>query len=183
MTRQRLTATLVGVVVVAALLTGCGGGDEANEATAHLTKAQYEQRAKAICAQAHAQIGEGLAALPRKIARGDAIGRAEAREALTEVILPRVRSQYEAMRRLPPPRGDEDFLDLMLSTLSRSLETGEESLARFFHIKASAYTEFGEATVMTGEYGVRGCGSFGHSAQEVVGDYLRPIPGPSAPLG
>jgi hypothetical protein len=171
MARKRLVATLLGGAVLVALLTGCGGGEEENEPPAHLTEAQYKKRTKAICTEHRAQITNELGALSRKFQRDEPVGKVEARKALTDVILPGVRTQYEEMRRLPPPRGDEDFLDLMLSTFSRSLENGEESLARFFYVKPSSYTEFGEGTVMAWEYGSIECGSFGRSLEAVVRNY------------
>jgi hypothetical protein len=168
--RGRSTVVLA---CVALLAVGCGDGegDDGSPTAESLTEAQYVKRASAICAQHRAQIADGLAPISTKLRQGDALGKAEVSEAMEEVILPGFRSEYEELRRLPPPRGDEDFLDLMLSKFSKSLENGEEDLARFFRVKLSAYSEFAEGTLMTGEYGIEGCGSLRRSPRAVVRAY------------
>ncbi|HWM62394.1 MAG TPA: hypothetical protein VNP96_00210 [Solirubrobacterales bacterium] len=173
MGRRRLTATLVGVAALAALLTGCGGDDAGGESTTTdaLTKAQYVERATALCARHRDRIAGELRAVSEKLGQDGSLGRAEVEKAMEDVILPGIRSEYEELRKLQPPRGDEDFLDLMLSKFSRSLENGEEDLARLFRIKLSAYSEFAEGTLMTNEYGIKGCGSLRRSPQAVVRAY------------
>lgn len=174
MARRRLTAIVTGVAL-AALAAGCGGGEE-SPATAGadgggLSKAQYVRRASAICAKHRAQISDRLAALSEKIREGNALGGAEVEEAMEDAVLPGLRSEYEELRKLLPPRGDEDFLDLMLARLSASLENGEQDVERFFHLTASGYSQFGEGTLMTEEYGLDGCGSQARSAKAVVRAY------------
>jgi len=173
MGRRRLTAMLIGIAALAYLLTGCGGDDAGGETTTTdaLTKAQYVKRATAICASHRDLIAGELQAVSEKLDQDDSLSKSEVEKAMEDVILPGIRSEYEELRKLSPPRGDEDFLDLMLSKFSRSLENGEEDLARFFRIKLSAYSEFAEGTLMTNEYGIEGCGSLRRSPRAVVRAY------------
>jgi hypothetical protein len=173
MARKRLAAMLAGAVALAALSTGCGDGDGGEEGATweSLTKAQYVREATALCASQRGRISRELAPVSEKLGRGDAIGRAEVKEAMEDVILPGFRSEYEELRELRPPRGDEDFLDLMISKFSASLANGEEDLVRFFRLKLSGYSEFAEGTLMTKEYGVEGCGSLRRSPRAVVRAY------------
>lgn len=165
---------LIGSAALASLWTGCGGDDAGGETatTDALTKAQYVKKATAICARHRDRIAGQLRAVSEKLGEDGSLGRAEVEEAMEEVILPGFRSEFEDLRELPAPRGDdEDFLLLMLFKLAASLENGEEDLARFFRIKLSAYSEFAEGTLMTNEYGIEGCGSLRRSPRAVVRAY------------
>jgi hypothetical protein len=176
MSRRFLAA---GIVALALTAIGCGGredGDEAasqaaGEVVAGLTPAQYVKRATALCATQRQQISDELDAFERMAGRSEETVEEIATEAMEEVILSGFRSQYEGLRKLPPPSGEEDFLDLMLSKFSRSLENGEEDLARFFRVKGSGYSEFAEGTLMTEEFGIKGCGSPGRSPQAVYATF------------
>lgn len=162
---KRIVLLLVAVVALAVLSAGCGGGDGDETAAAaadggSLTKSQYVQRATALCQAERRRISAELDAFDGSPA-----------EAMEEVILSGFRTQYEGLRKLTPPSGEEDFLDLMLSKLSISLEDGEEDLARFFRIKASAYSEFAEGSLMTEEFGIKGCGSLATSPRAVYASF------------
>jgi len=159
--------------MVAALAIGCGGAGEGSSTAAtaleqkRLTKAEYVKEATALCVREKAQIIAKLEPLLSKFEKGE--GTPElASQAMEEVILPGFRVQYEDLRALVPPWKDADFLDLMLLKFSRSIEDGEEDLAKFFHIKPSTYSEFVEGTLMTREFGVKGCGSLRRSPEAVL---------------
>jgi hypothetical protein len=160
--RPRSLATLAAALIAVPLVAGCGDAGEgassaSGDAEGLSPQARYVRRATEICRAERKAIAAELA--------GRQGGRTA--EALREVVLPGFRRQYEGLRKLWPPRGDEDFLDLMLSKFSRSLENGEEELAGFFRVKLSGYSEFAEGTLMTEEYGIRGCGSQGRSPEAV----------------
>ena len=169
---RQFVAMLLGVATAAALATGCGGGGSDGEAdpadsVAGSAPAEYAKRATALCLDRRRQITADLDAFAERPDRNRGLAEAEVRKAVEDVILPGFRSQFEALRRLPPPRGDEDFLALMLFKFAVSLENGEERLARLFRVKLSSYSEFAEGTLMTEEYGVEGCGSLARSPEGV----------------
>jgi hypothetical protein len=58
---NRLIIAGIGVLAVALLATGCGGGGSA-EATAQVSKAQFFKQARAICAKAQKKLQAQLAA-------------------------------------------------------------------------------------------------------------------------
>ena len=149
-------------LVASTALSSCGGdgGDAPTsplEGEKKSASDRYAERATTICRKERRAI---IARLTNSSGMPPA-------EAMEEVVLPGFRRQYEGLRKLWPPRGDEDFLDLMLSKFSRSLENGEEDLTRLFRVKLSSYSEFAEGTLMTDEYGIEGCGSLGRSPQAV----------------
>lgn len=159
---RRLSTSLAVGLIAATSLGGCGGSEgDATPAQGWgevgLSEAQYVKRATAVC-RAHRR------EIAAELAEADPIGAARAVE---EIVLPGFRRQYEGLRRLWPPRGEEDFVDLMLSKFSRSIEDGEEEPTRFFRVKPSGYSEFGEGTLMTEELGIGGCGSQGRSPEDV----------------
>lgn len=168
---KRIALLLVAVLALAVLAAGCGDGDGDETAAAAAdggspTKAQYVKRATALCRAERLRIAGELEDFAAE-GGGDEV----ATRAMEEVILPGFRSQYEGLRKLTPPSGEEDFLDLMLSKLSRSLEDGEEDLTRFFRVKPSAYSEFAEGSLMTEEFGIKDCGSLATSPRAVYASF------------
>lgn len=167
--RGRLAAALVGAAALALMLGGCGSGEE-GETTAvpkRPTEVEYAKEAQRLCVQRRQRLSGELVALAKENGQTGPASKAEVGEAFEQVILPGFRSQFEALRRLTPPRGDEDFLALMLFKFATSLENGEERLARLFRVKLSGYSEFAEGTLMTHEYGIEGCGSLGRSPRAI----------------
>ena len=171
------------VAATAAALPGCGGDDGSSTAaeTVPATKAGFVKAASAVCTGEQQLIAEELKPFFAKIEAGEATPALE-RQAMEEVVLPGFRAQYEGLRRLTPPQEDADFVDWLLLKFSRSLENGEEDLAKFFHVKPSAYSEFAEGTLMTKEYGIKGCGSLRRSPPAVLEDFEAQQPG-STPAG
>jgi hypothetical protein len=168
-------AALAGAAIAAALVMGCGGGEVATSSTtAHekkrLTKAEYVREATALCLKERQWISTQLEPLLVRFDEGDASPKL-ARQTVETVVLPGYRVQYEGLRALVPPWEDADFLDLMLLKLSRSIEDGENHLAKFFRIKPSDYSEFAEGSLMTREYGIKGCGSLRRSPEAVLEDF------------
>jgi hypothetical protein len=173
MNTRRLT-WLAGFVAVALSLAGCGGDDEAPAGERKLTKAEYAREANALCQVDRERVRDEVESFMKGRDSAGRTSEEAAKKAIGEVVLDGFRSQYEGLRRLFPPRGDEDFLDLMLSTFSRSLEEGEEDVWKLFREEPSGYTEFGEGTVMAMEYGIRWCGSLNLSARGLVTDLKSP---------
>lgn len=161
---------------IALQLAGCGmDGDEGGSASEaagvkleSLTKPRYVQRATELCSDARERMSAGLESLPAGGA--GRVSADDAREAMEEVILPAFRLEYEGLRQLAPPRGDEAFLDLMLMKFSRSLQIAEDDLSRLFRVKGSGYSEFAEGSLMTREYGIEGCGSLARSPRAIIDD-------------
>jgi hypothetical protein len=165
----RLAAALIGAAALVLMLGGCGGAEEGDGTTAlkRPTEAGYAKEAQRLCVERRLRLSDELGALAKANGQAGPASKAEVEEAFEQVILPGFRSQFEALRRLSPPHGDEDFLALMLFKFASSLENGEERLARLFRVKLSGYSEFAEGTLMTHEYGIKGCGSLGRSARGI----------------
>lgn len=169
-------AILAIIAVVAASVSGCGSGESGGDDTAaasaspvqvRLTEAEYAKAATALCVRERQRMSAGLEPFRAGLEGGEPPPRI-VRQALEEVVLPGFRAQYEGLRTLTPPLRDADFTDLMVYKFSRALENAEEDLDRFFRIKPSDYSEFAEGTLMTREYGIKGCGSLRRSPEAVL---------------
>ena len=163
---RRSLATLLALSALTASSAGCGesgGGSTAGDiGEAPLTKPQYARAATALCRRHRRQIVREL----------DRMGAdPPMQRAFDDVVLPGFRAQYEGLRELSIPPGDEHFLHLMQSKFKASLGHGEEDLAKFFHIKPSDYSEFAEGTLMTREYGIKGCGSLARSPAALLAKF------------
>lgn len=118
----------VPVIVVLAVLTGCGGGDGSSSRDGSpkaLTKAQYIARADDVCRANQKQlepIERDLRALPT-----DDDGRGETKriEPILERALAATRDGYERLRELPVPAQGKATVERWLASTARSIEAFE----------------------------------------------------------
>lgn len=114
----------VPVIVVLAVLTGCGGddGSSGDGSPKALTKAQYIARADDVCRANQKQlepIERDLRALPT-----DDDGRGETKriEPILERALAATRDGYERLRELPVPAEGKATVERWLASTARSIE-------------------------------------------------------------
>lgn len=148
-------ATLVGAVVVAAIVAGCGGSDDS---TSSLTKAQFIATADAICKKGNAEIESGFEAFAKKndIGENEEPSKAQQEELSETLLVPKVKNQAEEIRDLEAPSGDEGEISAMLDSLDEGVEAIEADPQAPFD--SSQPNPFGPANKMAKEYGLEVCG-------------------------
>jgi hypothetical protein len=118
---------VIGVVVLAALVGGCG---EDNATSSSLTKAEFVKQADALCAERQKEWKTALASYNQQVQERNATNKLQVQEEiatnlLDEEMIPAVSKQLEAMEELPAPEGDEEQVSKMLDTLSKEIEKVE----------------------------------------------------------
>jgi hypothetical protein len=98
------------IAVCAAVLVGagCGGGDR-------LSKAEFQQRANAICAKYQKRI--------------DALGQPQSIDEVSkwvDKVIPLVEAEIDEMDDLKPPEEDQETFDQMIAKAEETRDAGEE---------------------------------------------------------
>jgi hypothetical protein len=137
---MRLTAVLIGVLALAAIAAGCGSGG-----SDPLTKAEFIEKADAICTQARNRIKKESAAVTKE---------AQGAEVSEKIVLPNVQIQAEELRDLEPPEADEDQIEAMLDRLEAGVEKGRQEPESLL----SADSPLIKANEMAEKYGLKVCG-------------------------
>ena len=121
-----ISGILVGVVVLGAVISGCGGGSDSST----VTKAEFVKQADALCAERQKEWKTALASYNQQVQERNATNKLQVQEEiatglLEKEMIPAVSKQLEAMEALPAPEGDEEQVSKMLDTLSKELEKVE----------------------------------------------------------
>jgi hypothetical protein len=116
---------VLGVVVLAAVLGGCGGGSDSSSS---LTKAEYVKQADAICAERKKEWTGATAsyekeAKEKKAESDPKLQKKLIEEVLTDTMLPALEKQLESLEDLGAPEGKEKQVEKMLASFSKQLDT------------------------------------------------------------
>lgn len=132
-TRGRSIAPLAGVLAVALILVGCGGGGSdatsgGGDSTASLSKAEFIKEADAICSKGGEQAQSEFAAFGKKnkIPEGKEPTTAQWEEIGTQILVPALRQQVDEIRQLELPAGDEAQIEAFLEGVDGAVEEVEE---------------------------------------------------------
>jgi malonyl CoA-acyl carrier protein transacylase len=150
---RRTFAILMGVLAVAAIAAGCGGGDSSAES---LTKAEFVKKANAICARLSGESQAELLAYINKNVKGSgnkALTKGQEEELVESLVVPSVNKQIEELDALGAPEGDEEQIDAFIEELESTVEEAEEETVGFTEERP-----FAEAEKLAREYGISECG-------------------------
>jgi hypothetical protein len=139
---------VLGVLAIAAIVTGCGGESESEP----LTKAEFTQQAEAICLK-HDKATE--AKVSASLDENKEVSAEEARIQLnTEVLYPSVDSELTELEGLSPPEGDEAKVAAILDAGRSGLEQAETEPERLLGVETDALKEF---LALASKYGLEKC--------------------------
>lgn len=146
-----LIAMLAGLVAIAVIAAGCGGGSNDS-----LTKAEYVEQGDAICKKGNTEIENDVQAYAKQhnISLESKPTEAQFAELSENVVIPGVRNQLDGLRGLTPPSNDEDAANELLDALDEGLEKGEEDPAAF----VTSGDPLAKANKMAKEFGFKKCG-------------------------
>lgn len=130
------TLALLLVAAVASLFAGCSGDDDRTVSTTSLDKAEYVERADAICAEGR------LRALRYQPSAGGGQTAAAAQKAIDESVLPAVQEVVDELYELGAPGGQEEQIDAFLAAFQQGVDDGEDlevpTFERFERVMAPA---------------------------------------------
>jgi hypothetical protein len=156
---------LVGVIAIALLHSGCGGGRQAGEITvkpiptvhsSSLTKAEFLKRADAICFEARRRAQMEFMRYLRRT--GLAISRGAITKHAAEIYsafnAPYYERQIEGIRALGAPKGDARRVTAILNAIKQGIAAGKSDPAGYL---TGGQDPFGRAYGLATAYGLTRC--------------------------
>jgi hypothetical protein len=137
---------------------GCGADDElttTTRAAPAISKAEFLREADRICRSGDSQIEAIGDDLYTDVPPGERPSPAEVRRFALKVVIPRIRSEIDAIRALGAPKGDEPEVEAILEATEdgiREIRSDPEGIAD------GPPTGFKRAGDLSQRYGSRECG-------------------------
>lgn len=162
---KRALVVLFACLAVAAVVAGCGGGDdttssgESTEASGSApTKAVFIKEADKICGDAdelmNEEIGEFAEENDIELEKEEPTKEQET-EVYEAVVLPNVAKQGEEIAALTPPEGDEKTVEEITDALAAGVEDAEADPEQL----AEGKNPLADASQKARAYGLKTCGS------------------------
>jgi len=154
--RAFLSAIAV-LVALAALVAGCGGGDDTTDETVTLTKAEFIKQGDAICKQGNKEIEEGFEEFAEEndVPKNQEPSKDQGVEIVETVILPNVQQQADEIRELGAPEGDEEQVDELVTSLEDAVAEGEDDPEILFNDDTDPFAKVNQQATA---YGFKVCG-------------------------
>lgn len=154
--RTRLVVLFVGMLAVALLVVGCGGGsDEANTGAA-ISKAAFIKKADAVCSGGNNRMEIAFAHFLEEKKNVKHPSDADFEELVGKVLIPNVNREIKEIRAFGAPSGDEDRVNGFLEALEEGIETAQRDPKV---VVSSSEAVFGISSRLAKEYGLEVCGS------------------------
>lgn len=161
---MRTKSALVAVATAAIAIAGCGGSSSttggatgATGATgaqgAPLSKSAFLAKGNAICAKGNQQI---QAATKKEFPQGQQPSQAELNKFATDTLIPVVQQEIDGIKALPPPSGDEDKVNAIISAAQSALDKGKQDPST---LVSQGSDPFAQANKLANAYGLTKCGS------------------------
>jgi len=150
---KRLSAMFAGVVGVAVIAAGCGGGGDSS--TVSITKAQFVKQADAACKKGEERIQADFQAYieghKKNLSNPTEDDFAEVVET---VVAPDVEQEVSEIRALGVPSGDEDKIEAILDSVEEGREEAEADPKNAVQTTPASLEK---AKKLAKEYGLKVC--------------------------
>lgn len=154
MNKAFLSATAV-LVALAALVAGCGGGDETTDETVTLTKAEFIKQGDAICKEANEENEtEAEEFAEENDFTLEKASEEQLEEAVAEVLVPSLNQQVEELDALGAPEGDEEQVEEIVVSLEDVAGEIEDDPSLVFEEKTLE-----KPAKLASSYGFKVCGA------------------------
>lgn len=158
--RRTLLVLALSLAAIPLLLAGCGesdstAGDTADDSAA-ISKAQFVAQANAICAKTNQELTKIAEDFTEEntLSAQQQLTKAQVGE-LSKLALPPIVRQFEEIRALGVPAGDEKQVNAYLSAADEAIEKGEAEPTAIYGANGGA---FAKANRLATAYGLDKCG-------------------------
>lgn len=137
------------------LLSGCGESDSTADGTAPISKAEFVKQADAICAKTSQELIKAAEnfSKEKRLAEEEPLTEAQIGE-LSELALPIIVRQFEEIRALGAPPGDEEKVNAILAAAEKGIAKGEQDPAAIYGADGGV---FKKANQLSSDYGLKKC--------------------------
>jgi hypothetical protein len=153
---MRRTLLVLGLIAIGALVfSGCGEDDSTADTTAAITKAALIKKADAICVKTSQELTRTAEDFSKEkgLSAEQSLNKAQVGE-LTELALPPIVRQFEEIRDLDVPAGDEEKVNAILSAAEGAIEEAEDDSSVIYGADGGA---FAKTNRLSAEYGMKKC--------------------------
>ena len=147
MIKKKLLNYLGVLIICAAVLLGCGGGES------QLTRTQFIRQGDAICEQAAAEQAKLAAQHKGEVVSGNF-------EAVTAVFVPPMEKELRRLRALRPPQADEAMVQAILKAIGSGVK---DAKADYLDLFVKETDPFVEADALARKYGLGACAESSHA--------------------
>jgi len=151
---NKAVLAVLAALMLAALVAGCGGGDDTTDETVTLTKTEFIKQGDAICKKGNDQSEKEAEEFAEE--NGFTLEKAskdQLEEAVAEVLVPNVNQQAQELDELGAPEGDEEQVEEIIVSLEGAAGEIEDEPSAVFEGKVLK-----EPTELAKDYGFKVCG-------------------------
>jgi hypothetical protein len=148
-------AVLTGMLAVALIAAGCGGGSDSSSGPT-ISKAVFIKKADAICSGGNKRMEVAFAHFLEANKNIKRPSDADFENLVGTVLVPNVKREVKELHALGAPSGDEDRVGEIVKALEEGVETAEGNPQAAVN---SSEAVFGIASRLAKEYGLEVCGS------------------------
>jgi hypothetical protein len=157
--RKRCISFIAIALALLGTVAGCGSsGAEKRAESKPLTKAQFHQRAKALCLRSSHQYYEEGIAISRKLQKeGQPLTPSVEQKIMEETVVPGMERKLKAVRALEPPSTDVEQVDRILTAIEKVVEEARVDPKRFVYRQVNFKHPFHHANELAKGYGLSAC--------------------------
>ncbi|MBS1845902.1 MAG: hypothetical protein JST53_15920 [Actinobacteria bacterium] len=171
---RRIAALVFALLALGLVAAGCGGGGDSTGASSSTdttggettdgstessgpapTKAAFIKEADKVCSKAELKLSEEVLEFAKEngidIEKEEEPSDDQKTEIYEQIVLPNIANQAKELEALTPPKGDEETIEELTSTLSEEAENADPS-----NLDENT---FEDASKMAQEYGLHSCGA------------------------
>jgi hypothetical protein len=146
---------VAGVLAVALVGVGCGGGSSELVANVELSKPTYMKKAEAVCKKNYEKVREGYESFVKSHGGPENAFKdpADSAKYAEDVVVGEKKKTVEELKALGAPKGEEDQVEAIVEAYEEGIEVGEENPVQVM----SSNGVFAYATYVAEEYGLESC--------------------------
>jgi hypothetical protein len=146
----------LGLLALALLVVGCGGGSSSSGESGSLSKSELIKQGDAICKKGE----EELEAEANEFAQDHGLDtnkptKAQQEEVIQKVVAPAIQKQAEELRQLGIPSGEEGAVEEILDSLEKGTKELEEEPGKLLQ----GTNPVAKASNLAKQYGFSNCGN------------------------
>ena len=142
---------MVALVSLATLGAACG--DDGDEESGGVTKAEYLTQARTVCQKGNKALTSASNDILAKLPPGAKLPEADIQKFVLDTVIPTVRDQVSQLRALPPPKGEKKHVEEIYDKLDDGLDELQKDPKKL----TDGSNVFAEADALSKKYGIEIC--------------------------
>ena len=154
---KRVFALLAGALAIALVAAGCGGGGDNSTSTATISKAEFQKKGNAICAEGEKRIQKEATKYAKEHHLTKEPTPAQFSEIAEAIVIPSIQRQINELRAIGAPAGEEKKAEETFDAVEEGLEEIKKDPAKLVQSEGEI-PAFAKANKMAKGLGLGACG-------------------------